>query len=138
MDALEVSQASFDAWNSHDADAILALYADGGTYSAPRAGKELTGKAIADYAKAVWTAYPDMSIEIVSRGDTGGGLIASQWVLHGTHNGPYFDGTPPTGRTLTLPGASFTQVENGKIRYERTYTDRQTVTEQLGFTPKKT
>ena len=138
MDALEVSQASFDAWNSHDADAILALYADGGTYSAPRAGKELTGKAIAEYAKAVWTAYPDMSIEIVSRGDTGGGLIASQWVLHGTHNGPYFDGTPPTGRTLTLPGASFTQVENGKIRYERTYTDRQTVTEQLGFTPKKT
>jgi steroid delta-isomerase-like uncharacterized protein len=138
MNALEVSQASFDAWNSHDADAILALYADGGTYSAPRAGKELTGKAIANYAKAVWTAYPDMSIEIISRGDTGGGLIASQWVLHGTHNGPYFDGTPPTGRTLTLPGASFTQVENGKIRYERTYTDRQTVTEQLGFTPKKT
>jgi steroid delta-isomerase-like uncharacterized protein len=136
MNALEVSQASFDAWNSHDADAILALYADGGTYSAPRAGKELTGKAIADYAKAVWTVYPDMSIEIVSRGDTGGGLIASQWVLHGTHNGPYFDGTPPTGRTLTLPGASFTQVENGKIRYERTYTDRQTVTEQLGFKPK--
>jgi steroid delta-isomerase-like uncharacterized protein len=136
MNALEVSQASFDAWNSHDADAILALYADGGTYSAPRAGKELTGKAIANYAKAVWTAYPDMSIEIISRGDTGGGLIASQWVLHGTHNGPYFDGTPPTGRTLTLPGASFTQVENGKIRYERTYTDRQTVTEQLGFKPK--
>ena len=136
MNALEVSQASFDAWNSHDADAILALYADGGTYSAPRAGKELTGKAIGNYAKAVWTAYPDMSIEIISRGDTGGGLIASQWVLHGTHNGPYFDGTPPTGRTLTLPGASFTQVENGKIRYERTYTDRQTVTEQLGFKPK--
>jgi hypothetical protein len=45
---------------------------------------------------------------------------------------------PPTGRTLTLPGASFTRVEGDKIRYERVYTDRQTVTEQLGFTPKKT
>src|SRR5258708_18008431 len=132
MNALEVTQASFDAWNSHDADAILALYADGGTYSAPRAGKELTGKAIAEYAKAVWTAYPDMSIEIVSRGDTGGGLIASQWVLHGTHNGPYFDGTAPTGRTLTLPRATFTQSENGKIRYERVYTDRQAGAEQPG------
>jgi hypothetical protein len=71
MNALEVSQASFDAWNSHDTDAILALCADGGTYSAPRAGKELTRKAIANYAKAVWTAYPDMSIEIISRGGFG-------------------------------------------------------------------
>jgi len=74
-----------------------------------------------------------MSIEIISIGDTGGGLVASQWVLHGTHAGPYFDGTAPTGRTLTLPGATFTQSENGKIRYERVYTDRQAVTEQLGF-----
>jgi hypothetical protein len=37
MNALEVSQRSFDGWNSHDANAIAALYAEGGTYSAPRA-----------------------------------------------------------------------------------------------------
>ena len=136
MNALEVTQRSVDAWNRHDADFIVALYAEGGTYSAPRAGAPLTGKAIADYAKAVWRAYPDMSIEIISTGDTGGGLIATQWVLHGTNTGPYFDGTPPTGRTVTLPGASFVQVEDDKIRYERVYTDRQTVAEQLGHKAK--
>ena len=108
MNALEVTQRSLDAWNSHDADAIVALYAEGGTYSAPRAGKEaLTGKAIADYAKAVWRAYPDMSLDIISSGDTGGGLVATQWVLHGTNTGPYFDGTPPTSRTVAYPVASF-------------------------------
>src|ERR1700693_4484927 len=48
----------------------------------------------------------EANLEIISIGDTGGGLVASQWVLHGTHTGPYFDGSPPTGRTLTLPGAS--------------------------------
>jgi steroid delta-isomerase-like uncharacterized protein len=133
MNALEVAQRSIDAWNRHDADAYVAFYAEGGTFSAPRAGKEaLTGKAIADYAKAVWRAYPDVSLEIISIGDTGGGLVATQWVLHGTNTGPYFDGTPPTGRTVTLPGASFVQVEGDKIRYERVYTDRQTVDEQLG------
>jgi steroid delta-isomerase-like uncharacterized protein len=137
MNALEVTQRSLDAWNSHDADAIFALYAEGGTYSAPRAGKEaLSGKAIAGYAKAVWRAYPDMSLDIISSGDTGGGLIATLWVFHGTNTGPYFDGTPPTGRTVTLPGASFTQVEGDKIRYERVYTDRQTVVEQLGLKAK--
>ena len=60
-------------------------------------------------------------------------MLASQWVLHGTHSGAYFDDYSPTGRTLALPGASFTQVESDKIRYERVYTDRQTVAEQLGL-----
>jgi hypothetical protein len=45
MNALEVSQRAIDAWNRHDADAILALYAGGGTYSAPRAGGALTEHA---------------------------------------------------------------------------------------------
>ena len=57
-------------------------------------------------------------------------------VLHGTHTGPLMDGSPPTGRTLTLLGASFVHVEGDKIRYERVYTDRQTVAEQQGLTPK--
>src|SRR5260221_5611046 len=118
--------------NRHDADALVALYAEGGTYSAPRAGKEaLTGKAIAHYAKAVWKAYPDMSLDIISSGDTGGGLVATQWVLHGTHSGPYFDGSPPTGRTLSLPGASFLQVAGGQVPYEVLYHDLPTAALQV-------
>ena len=62
--------------------------------------------------------------------------MALQWVLHGTHTGPYFDGSPPTGRPVAYPGASFTQVEGDKIRSERTYFDRQTVAEQLGLKAK--
>jgi steroid delta-isomerase-like uncharacterized protein len=138
MNALELAQRSFDAWNKHDPDAIAALYAEGGTYSSPRSGLNLTGQAIANYAKKAFAAYPDARLEIISIGDTGGGLIASQWVFHGTHTGPYFDGSPPTGRTVTLPAATFTQVEGDKIRSETVYLDRQVVTEQLGFAPKKT
>ena len=136
MNALEVTQRHFDAWNKHDPEAIVALYAEGGTYSAPRAGEALTGQAIADFAKKAFTAYPDWSAEIISIGDTGGGLVASQWVLHGTHTGPYFDGSPATGRTLTIPLASFTQVEGDKIRSEHAYMDRQAVAEQLGLKAK--
>ena len=132
MNALEVSQRSTDAWNKHDADALVAVYAEGGT----PLRHPLTGQAIADFAKSVWAAYPDMSLEIISRGDTGGGLVAVQWVLHGTHTGPFMDGTAPTGRTVAYPGASFTQVEGDKIRSEHTYLDRQTVAEQLGLKPK--
>ena len=136
MNALEVSQRSIDAWNRHDPDTIAALYAEGGTYHTPRFGHVLKGHAIGDWAKSVFTAYPDMRLEVISRGDTGGGLVAVQWVLHGTHTGPFMDGTPPTGRAVAYPGASFTQVEGDKIRSEHTYLDRQTVAEQLGLKAK--
>jgi hypothetical protein len=43
------------------------------------------------------------------------------------------DGTPPAGRALTLPGATFLQVEGDKIRSEHVYHDRQTIAEQLGL-----
>jgi hypothetical protein len=39
----------------------------------------------------VWAAYPDLSLEVISMGDTGGGFVATQWVLHGTHTGPFLD-----------------------------------------------
>jgi predicted ester cyclase len=70
---------------------------------------------------------------MISRGDAGGGLVVTQFVLHATQTGPFMDGTPPTDRTVTYPVASFTQVERDKIRYERVCTDRQTVAEQLGL-----
>jgi predicted ester cyclase len=63
-------------------------------------------------------------------------LVATQWVLHGTHNGPLMDGTPPTRRTVAYPLASFAKIEGDKIRSEHTYLDRQTVTEQLGLKAK--
>ena len=131
MNAVEVAQNNFNSWNRHDADAIVAAYAEGGTYRTPRMGHPLTGQAIGDFAKSVWVAFPDASLEIISIGDTGGGLVAIQWMLHGTHTGPLMDGTPPTGRKVTYPGASFVQVEGDKIRSEQVYVDRQTVAELL-------
>src|ERR1700722_11014830 len=116
MNATEVAQNNFNSWNHHDADAIVAAYAKGGTYRTPRMGQVLTGSEIGNFARSVWAAFPDASLELISIGDTGGGLVAIQWMLHGTHTGPLMDGTPPTGRTVAYPGASFVQVEGDKIR----------------------
>jgi steroid delta-isomerase-like uncharacterized protein len=136
MNAIEVAQNHFNSWNRHDADAFVAAYAKGGIYRTPRAGHDLTGHAIGELVKSVWTAFPDASLELISIGDTGGSLVAIQWMLHGTHTGPFMDGTPATGRTVAYPGASFVQVEGDKIRSEHVYLDRQTVAEQLGLKAK--
>jgi hypothetical protein len=45
--------------------------------------------------------------------------VASQLVLHRTHTGSLVDGTPPIGRTVAYPGASFTQVEGDNICWEQ-------------------
>ena len=131
MNALEVTQRQLDAWNRHDAEALVALYAEGATYNSPCFDYPRTGQAIADFVKSVFTAYPDLRFEMISSGDTGGGLVASQLVLQATRTGPFMDGTPPTGRTVTYPVASFVQVEGDKIRSEHVYLGRQTVAEQL-------
>jgi steroid delta-isomerase-like uncharacterized protein len=136
MDTLKIIQKNFDTWNRHDADAVAATYAEGGTYSHPRAGENLTGEAIRKFVKAVWVAYPDAALEIISTGDTGGGLVATQWVMHATNTGTLTDGTPATGRTVALRGASFAQFEGDKIRSERVYFDMHNLFEQLGLKQK--
>ena len=88
MNATEVARNNFNSWNRHDADAINAAYAKGGTYRTPRKCQALTGSAIGEYAKSVWKAFPDASLELISVGDTGGGLVAIQWMLHGTTPAP--------------------------------------------------
>jgi steroid delta-isomerase-like uncharacterized protein len=136
MDASKIIHKNNDAWNRHDVDAVFASYAEGATYSHPRAGENLTGEAIHKFLKAVWLAYPDASVEIISTGDTGGGLVATQWVMHATNTGTLPDGTPATGRTVALHGASFAQFEGDKIRSERVYFDMHNLFEQLGLKPK--
>lgn len=42
--------------------------------------------------------------------------MATQWLGRATNGGPLADGSSPTGRPLTVPGASFFQVEGDKIR----------------------
>ena len=51
MQAMQVAQCYFDAWNRRDAEAIVATFGKGGTYGDPSAGEGLVGEAIAAYAK---------------------------------------------------------------------------------------
>ena len=134
MNAIEVVRRYNQAWNSRDANAIVALFAEGGTYSNPHAGQGLTGEAIANFAKAVWAAYPDLTAELVSVREIGPGQVTYEWLLRGTNTGPLMDGSPATGRTITLPGNDVMVVEGGKIRSVEVSYDRQAADAQLGAT----
>ena len=44
MNALAVAQRYFDAWIHRDADGIIAVFTEDGTYSDPTAGQVSAGK----------------------------------------------------------------------------------------------
>lgn len=129
MKSLEIAQRYFDAWNRHDADGIVATFAEGGTYSDPSSGT-LTGNAIGAYASQLWSAFPDLRFDIVSAGEIREDAVAAQWVMHGT-NTASFAGLPPTNRSVTLPGADFLTLSSGKVRSVQGYFDSRAVPDQL-------
>jgi len=109
VDRAEIVQAYFDAWNAHDADAIVATFAEGGTYADPTTPGPLGGAAIGENAAGLWAAFPDVSFELTSHVEAEDGLFAAQWIMRGTNTGS-FAGLPPTGRPVEMKGADFIRV----------------------------
>ena len=129
---VDVAQRYFDAWNRHDASAIVATLENTGTYTDPVTGGPLIGPAIGAYAAGLWAAFPDLSFEIVSVTENASGLVSAEWMMKGSNTGP-FNGLPPTGATVALPGADFVRVNDGKIQSVQGYFDSGALPRALGL-----
>lgn len=132
MTAIEVAQRYLNAWNARDSAAIVATFAEGGTYSDPASGGTISGPHLAGYTDALIAAFPDLSFDVVSAAETSPNQVAVQWVMKGTNSGP-FAGGPPTGKSVALPGADFMEIEGDKLRSVQGYFDQKTFVEQLGL-----
>jgi steroid delta-isomerase-like uncharacterized protein len=128
----EVAQRYFDAWNRHDAEAIVSTFVDGGTYADPATAGPLSGAAIGGYAQALWAAFPDLSFETVSVVEDDSGVVSAEWLMKGT-NTASFNGLPPTGLPVALQGADFIRVEGDRIRSVQGYFDGGAVPRALGL-----
>ena len=123
----------FDAWNARDPEAVAAAFAEGGTFTDPTVtGPPISGIAITDHARALLTAFPGLSFEILGGQPADGGQVITQWLLHGTNTGMW-NGQPPTGRPLAMRGVNVFTFTAGKITSVEGYFDRQAMAEQLGF-----
>ncbi|HYP66709.1 MAG TPA: nuclear transport factor 2 family protein [Thiobacillaceae bacterium] len=131
MNCLDIANEYFDAWNAHDADAIVKTFADDGTYRDPTTG-EISGDAIGANAKRLWDAFPDLSFEIVSVAEAGPGRVVAEWIMKGTNAGA-FRGLPATGRAVSLPGADVIEIGTDGIKAVRGYFDTRVFAEQLGL-----
>ena len=78
LSALDVAKQYFDAWTRRDSSGIAATFAEGGTYNAPASGGELTGQDLEGYTSGLFSAFPDLSFDIVSAVPTDGNIVAAQ------------------------------------------------------------
>jgi steroid delta-isomerase-like uncharacterized protein len=131
MMSLDIVKQYLDAWNAHDADAIVKTFAPNGTYSDPTTD-EISGDAIAANAKRLWDAFPDLSFEIVSMSEAGAGRVVVEWVMKGTNKGA-FQGLPPTEKMISLPGIDVIGIGTDGIKTVKGYFDTKTIPEQLGL-----
>ena len=131
MKATEITQRYHDAWSGRDADALVACFTKDGMFCNPDTYPGIGGEALANYVKGIWTAFPDFSAELLNAGEIQPGLVAHDWLVRGTNTGPGADGSEPTGRTMTLQGASIIRVEGDKIRSDQSYFDGRAMDKQL-------
>lgn len=121
------------AWNDHDAEGVMAVFADGGTVSDPATDGTLTGEEIGEWVAETAEAFPDVRFEIDRRVADEDGLLFVEWTMTGTHDGP-FGPLPPTGNAVELSGVDVISVSEHGITAIDGYFDMTEFKSQLGLT----
>ncbi len=127
---VDVTQKYFDAWNAHDAVAIVNTFVINGIYQDPNITAR--GDEIGAYAQSLWEAFPDLTLEIVSKAETATGMVVVEWLLTGT-NSKSFQGLLPSGNKISLAGADFIKILDDKIQSVMGYFDTKVIEISLGY-----
>jgi steroid delta-isomerase-like uncharacterized protein len=122
----------FEAWNRNDLQAVVELFAHGGTYADPTVPEGVSGPALSALVSGFMAAFSDLTFELLEVIDSGQGLLAAQWLMLGVHTGPL--GTQaPTGASVSLPGVDIFRIYEGKIQSVEGFYDTATLHRQLGL-----
>jgi steroid delta-isomerase-like uncharacterized protein len=128
-----------DAWNSHEADRVLAFLTEDVEIRDDSWPKTMHGHDdVREFLQALWRATPDMTFELIA----GPYVIRGQprasfhWRGRGTFTGPMDPpGFAPTGRGWEVDGVDFQEYRDGRIAKLRVVFDLMTVSRQLGVMP---
>jgi hypothetical protein len=131
VDISYIADRYFDAWNSHDAVALLGVFGRKGIFHGPFARQGISGTTLANYASGFWNAFPDfyMQTEAPLLGRT---KATVEWALRGTHDGQFF-GCAPSGRRLVLRGVEIIDIGAGGGLVARSCCDVPDLVQQLGL-----
>lgn len=117
------------AWGDGDLAAFEQLLAPGYVRRSKSGTEDYAslGKTI----EAMHTAFPDSKTDILEMVEDGA-KVAVHWQTTGTHLGEFMD-VPPTGRSITVTGASFLRFDDDKLAEEFVVWDPRELLSALGI-----
>jgi steroid delta-isomerase-like uncharacterized protein len=128
-----------DAWNSHDADRLLALMTEDIEYRDDSWHRTMYGHGdVREFLDAIWRAIPDMTFELLAGPYVipGEPRAAFHWRGWGAQTGPLDPpGLAPTGRRWEVDGVDFHEYRDGRVSKLRIAFDMMSVSRQLGLIP---
>jgi steroid delta-isomerase-like uncharacterized protein len=134
----ELDRRGLAAWDGHNTDEFVALFADDFSYTDDSVPQPLHGKdEIKSYMKAWFTAFPDMHVS-ASNLVIGDDSLAAEIEFTGTNTGPLAMGgqeIPATGRAVTGHGTYFVKTSEGRITEFHAHPDIAGMMMQLGLMP---
>jgi steroid delta-isomerase-like uncharacterized protein len=135
----EFVQRWLEAWNSHEADRLLALMTDDIEYRDDSWHKTMRGHTdVREFLEATWRATPDMTFELLAGPYVipGEPRAAFHWRGWGTHTGLLDPpGFAPTGRRWELDGVDFHEYRDERVCKLRIAFDMMSASRQLGLMP---
>ncbi|HMD56226.1 MAG TPA: MBL fold metallo-hydrolase [Solirubrobacteraceae bacterium] len=133
--AESVARRYFEAIDTHELDAAIALWAVGGREIVRGQVDTQAPDGVRAFIGDLLAAIPDLHMEIVST-TTEGDRCAVQWRLRGTFAGPgSFGGIAPTGNPIELEGIDLLTVADGLIQRNDAFSDSMTFARQIGMMP---
>jgi len=125
-----VAQRWANAWNSHDPDAVAALFTRDALFEDVPFGVMAHGtEEIRAVASSFFTVVPDLHISVVNS-SVNGGRAMIEWVFSGTDQGVY-----GTGKTFAFRGATVLELRGNRISRDSDYWDLATLLRQIGLLP---
>ena len=132
MNATDLCRRYVDAWNSHDAEAILGCFALDGRYEDPITGGPISGAQLKAHAQRLWRAFPDLAFEAETPIASPPDRVAVGWTMSGTNLGRYL-GATQTGGRVSMRGMALLRCAPEGIAAASGYFDSAVVPRQLGF-----
>ena len=131
----------YDAWNRRDFEVGVQAMAPDGRITFMGTGETFEGpEGARRFGKAWADGFPDGQVtvdSVVAEGDQ----VVAEYTGRGTHTGTFetsMGSIPATGKSMTLKVCDVYDIEDGKVKSQRTYLDTGSMMAQLGLLPEQT
>lgn len=116
-----VFEAYVSAWNRHDSLAFDTLLAPDAVHTDIAQNFRGNPAQTKEFMRNVISGEPDFQWRLTNVVESGA-TVAAEWTWTATHTGPSPIG-PVTRRRISGPGATFAEIENGRIKRFTDYYD---------------